>query len=134
STAAPRAASSSPWTPTRPPSPPSDGTAQLSPRTTPLAARAEFFQGLGAAGPSTGGTLGGMSAFDQVELPDFPHAVVVTDASGTRRTRGGAGQSCPWASVPRLLTTAATLVAVSRHRVDLEEPAGPEGATVRHLL
>jgi len=75
-----------------------------------------------------------MSAFDQVELPDFPHAVVVTDASGTRLTHGEAGQSFPWASVTKLLTTAATLVAVSRHLVGLEEPAGPEGATVRHLL
>ncbi len=75
-----------------------------------------------------------MSAFDQVELPDFPHAVVVTDANGTRLTHGEPGRSFPWASVTKLLTAAATLVAVSRHLVDLDAPAGPEGATVRHLL
>src|SRR5690606_13455805 len=34
----------------------------------------------------------------------------------------------------KLLTAAATLVAVSRHLVDLDDAAGPEGATVRHLL
>jgi len=75
-----------------------------------------------------------MSAFDQLELPTFPHAVVVTDANGARLARGARAQSFPWASVTKLLTAAATLVAVQRHLVDLDEPAGPEGSTVRHLL
>ncbi len=75
-----------------------------------------------------------MSAFDQLELPTFAHAVVVTDASGDRFSHGETRESFPWASVTKLLTATATLVAVERHLVDLDEEAGPEGATVRHLL
>ena len=75
-----------------------------------------------------------MSAFEQVALPTVPHAVVVTEADGTRLARGARARSFPWASVTKLLTATATLVAVSRHLVDLDEPAGPEGSTVRHLL
>src|SRR5438270_8544383 len=39
-----------------------------------------------------------------------------------------------WASVTKLLTGLATLVAAEEGTVDLDEPAGPEGSTVRHLL
>ncbi len=39
-----------------------------------------------------------------------------------------------WASVTKLLTGLATLVAVEEGTVDLAEPAGPEGSTLRHLL
>lgn len=39
-----------------------------------------------------------------------------------------------WASVTKLLTGLAALVAVEEGVVDLDEPAGPEGATLRHLL
>jgi CubicO group peptidase (beta-lactamase class C family) len=39
-----------------------------------------------------------------------------------------------WASVTKLASALATLVAVEEGVVDLDEPAGPEGATVRHLL
>jgi CubicO group peptidase (beta-lactamase class C family) len=38
------------------------------------------------------------------------------------------------ASVAKLLTTHAVLVAVEEGSLDLDEPAGPPGATVRHLL
>lgn len=38
------------------------------------------------------------------------------------------------ASVTKLLTALAVLVAVEEGTVDLDEPAGPPGATVRHLL
>ncbi|WP_324649329.1 serine hydrolase domain-containing protein [Georgenia sp. H159] len=75
-----------------------------------------------------------MSAFAELALPDFPHAVAVTDATGVRLTHGEATRSFRWASVTKLLTSTATLVAVSRHLVDLDDAAGPEGATVRHLL
>ncbi len=75
-----------------------------------------------------------MSAFDQLELPTFPHAVVVTDAAELRLTHGETRQCFPWASVTKLLTATAALVAVERHLVDLDDAAGPEGATVRHLL
>jgi len=39
-----------------------------------------------------------------------------------------------WASVTKLLTGMAVLVAVEEGTVDLDEPAGPEGSTLRHLL
>jgi CubicO group peptidase (beta-lactamase class C family) len=39
-----------------------------------------------------------------------------------------------WASVTKLVTAGAVLVAAEEGIVDLDEPAGPEGATVRHLL
>src|SRR5689334_17452510 len=39
-----------------------------------------------------------------------------------------------WASVTKLLTGLAVLVAVEEGTVELDEPAGPEGSTLRHLL
>jgi CubicO group peptidase (beta-lactamase class C family) len=39
-----------------------------------------------------------------------------------------------WASVTKLVTALATLVAAEEGVVDLDEPAGPEGSTVRHLV
>jgi CubicO group peptidase (beta-lactamase class C family) len=39
-----------------------------------------------------------------------------------------------WASVTKLFTAVATLVAAEEGIVDLDEPSGPEGSTVRHLL
>jgi CubicO group peptidase (beta-lactamase class C family) len=39
-----------------------------------------------------------------------------------------------WASITKLLTGLAVLVAVEEGSVDLAEPAGPPGATLRHLL
>ena len=40
----------------------------------------------------------------------------------------------PLASVTKLITATAILVAVEEGTVSLDDPAGPEGATVRHLL
>jgi CubicO group peptidase (beta-lactamase class C family) len=39
-----------------------------------------------------------------------------------------------WASISKLLTGVAVLVAVEEGTVDLDEPAGPPGSTLRHLL
>jgi CubicO group peptidase (beta-lactamase class C family) len=39
-----------------------------------------------------------------------------------------------WASVTKLLTAYAALIAAEEGVIDLDEPAGPEGSTVRHLL
>jgi CubicO group peptidase (beta-lactamase class C family) len=60
-------------------------------------------------------------------------AVVVTDAKRTLGAIGG-DEPHPWASVTKLLTTMAVLSAVDRGEVALDEPAGPPGATLRHLL
>jgi len=40
----------------------------------------------------------------------------------------------PWASVTKILTGLAILVGLEEGTVDLDEPAGPPGATLRHLL
>src|SRR4029453_148661 len=39
-----------------------------------------------------------------------------------------------WASVTKPVTALAVLVAAEEGSVDLDEPAGPPGSTVRHLL
>jgi CubicO group peptidase (beta-lactamase class C family) len=39
-----------------------------------------------------------------------------------------------WASVTKLLTAYAVLVAAEEGTIDLDEPAGPPGSTMRHLL
>ena len=39
-----------------------------------------------------------------------------------------------WASVTKLVTALAVLLAVDDGLIDLDEPAGPPGSTVRHLL
>ncbi len=41
---------------------------------------------------------------------------------------------CEWASVTKLLVALAVLVASRRGVLGLDDPAGPPGATVRHLL
>src|SRR5215207_2656987 len=49
-------------------------------------------------------------------------------------TRGPGDQEFRWASVTKPATALATLIAVEEGALDLDEPAGPPGATVRHLL
>ena len=71
------------------------------------------------------------------EIPvdvDFAHALGVADAGGTLHTQGDAARVWDLASVSKPLTALGVLIAVERGLVDLDEPAGPEGATVRHLL
>ena len=55
-------------------------------------------------------------------------------ASGAAATRGPRGTELAWASVTKLLTGLAVLVAAEEGTVDLDEPAGPAGSTLRHLL
>jgi CubicO group peptidase (beta-lactamase class C family) len=49
-------------------------------------------------------------------------------------TRGPSDAVLHWASVTKLVTVMAVLVAAEEGTVDLDEPAGPEGSTLRHLL
>jgi CubicO group peptidase (beta-lactamase class C family) len=58
----------------------------------------------------------------------------VARAGGVVATHGPREAHLPWASVTKLLTGLAFLVALEEGTVDLDEPAGPPGATVRHLL
>jgi len=62
-------------------------------------------------------------------------AVAVLSADGTELgARGPRDRVLRWASVTKLVTTLAVLVAAEEGTVDLDEPAGPPGSTVRHLL
>jgi Beta-lactamase class C and other penicillin binding proteins len=61
-------------------------------------------------------------------------AAGVARADGVVATHGPRDADLPWASVTKLLTGLAFLVAFEEGTVDLDEPAGPSGATVRHLL
>jgi CubicO group peptidase (beta-lactamase class C family) len=49
-------------------------------------------------------------------------------------THGPRDRPMRWASVTKLVTALAALVAAEEGVIDLDEPAGPEGSTVRHLL
>ena len=61
-------------------------------------------------------------------------AAGVARADGVVATHGPSEVELPWASVTKLLTGLAILVALEEGTVDLDEPAGPPGATLRHLL
>jgi CubicO group peptidase (beta-lactamase class C family) len=58
----------------------------------------------------------------------------VARPDGVVATHGPRDAELPWASVTKLLTGVAVLVALEEGTVDLDEPAGPPGATLRHLL
>ena len=61
-------------------------------------------------------------------------AAGVVRADQVVATQGPRDAGLPWASVTKLLTGLAILVALEEGTVDLDEPAGPPGATLRHLL
>lgn len=58
----------------------------------------------------------------------------VTDPASTLGLAGDPHRIVPIASVGKLLVGLSALVAVEEGTLDLDEPAGPEGSTVRHLL
>ena len=55
-------------------------------------------------------------------------------AAGSSRGTATSSTRFGWASVTKLLVAYATLVAAEEGALDLDEPAGPAGSTVRHLL
>lgn len=61
-------------------------------------------------------------------------AAGVTDAAGTLAVGGDPGWVVRIASVSKVLVGLAGLVAIAEGTVALDEPAGPEGSTVRHLM
>jgi CubicO group peptidase (beta-lactamase class C family) len=61
-------------------------------------------------------------------------AVAVVGPKGVIAQHGDAHHRLRWASVTKLATAIAVLSAVDDAVLDLDEPAGPEGSTVRHLL
>ena len=76
-----------------------------------------------------------MTALDSVAgWPVERAAVGVTRPDATVETVGEADAPFALASVTKLFTAYAVLVAVEEGTVGLDDPAGPEGSTVRHLL
>jgi CubicO group peptidase (beta-lactamase class C family) len=71
------------------------------------------------------------------QVDDWPAqnvAVTVLGAEGEIARRGPAEHVFRWASVTKPVTALAALVAAEEGTIDLDEPAGPPGSTMRHLL
>jgi CubicO group peptidase (beta-lactamase class C family) len=78
---------------------------------------------------------GNLRALDAIATFPAAHtAAAVVDATGVLDSRGDLDRLFPLASVTKLLTAYAVLVATEEGSVDLEEALGPPGSTVRHLL
>jgi CubicO group peptidase (beta-lactamase class C family) len=75
-----------------------------------------------------------MNPLDQVASWPATAAAGVASAKGLLAAAGPFDQPFPWASVTKLLVAVAALDGVQRGLIDLDEPAGPPGSTVRHLL
>jgi CubicO group peptidase (beta-lactamase class C family) len=76
-----------------------------------------------------------VSALELVDTWPVPHAgVAVVGPEGVRAVRGETAVRLRIASVSKLLAAYALLIAVEEGAVELDEPAGPPGATPRHLL
>jgi CubicO group peptidase (beta-lactamase class C family) len=61
-------------------------------------------------------------------------AAGVVDPAGRISTHGDATRPLRLASVSKPVSSLATMIAAEEGVIDLDEPAGPPGATVRHLL
>lgn len=68
------------------------------------------------------------------EWPVSAAAAAVVGPSGVLTSRGDTARSFALASVTKPLVARAAQVAIEEGVVDLDTPAGPEGATIRHLL
>jgi len=75
-----------------------------------------------------------MDTFVSVRDLPFDFGVVVVNPVDAVATFGDPVRVFEWASVTKLVSAYACLIAVDRGHVSLEDPAGPEGATLRHLL
>jgi CubicO group peptidase (beta-lactamase class C family) len=76
-----------------------------------------------------------VSSLEQIDRWWASHAAAgVVSSESLLASHGDTNHRFRFASVTKLLTAAAVLVAAEEGALDLEEPAGPEGATVRHLL
>jgi CubicO group peptidase (beta-lactamase class C family) len=76
-----------------------------------------------------------VDALRQVEgWPAENVAVGVVSAGVVVATHGPPEREFRWASVTKPVTALAVLVAAEEGTIDLDEPAGPPGSTVRHLL
>lgn len=75
-----------------------------------------------------------MEALRHIDGWEAEAAAGVAARSGVLAAHGHDERRFAWASVTKPVTAYATLVALEEGIVDLDEPAGPPGSTVRHLL
>ncbi len=61
-------------------------------------------------------------------------AVGIVDSTSNHVVHGAVDDILAWASVTKLLSALATLVAIEEETVDLDDEVGPPGSTLRHLL
>jgi CubicO group peptidase (beta-lactamase class C family) len=75
-----------------------------------------------------------VDALRQVEDWPVEQAAVIVLTGSDTDAHGDASRRFEWASVTKLLTALAVLVAAEEGTVELDEAAGPTGSTVRHVL
>jgi CubicO group peptidase (beta-lactamase class C family) len=75
-----------------------------------------------------------MEALAQAAAWGGDPALVVVAPGGELGRFGPVTEPRPWASVSKLFAAYAVLLAYEEGHLELDEPAGPPGATVRHLL
>jgi CubicO group peptidase (beta-lactamase class C family) len=76
-----------------------------------------------------------VKALSQIDAWGAAHAAAAVLRNGdVIGTHGPRDVELRWASVTKIVTALAALVALEEGIVDLDEPAGPEGSTVRHLF
>jgi CubicO group peptidase (beta-lactamase class C family) len=76
-----------------------------------------------------------VQALRQIESWPVPFAAAgIVRPGGVVETNGDAGRVVALASVTKPITALALMIAAEEGVVDLDEPAGPPGSTVRHLL
>jgi CubicO group peptidase (beta-lactamase class C family) len=76
-----------------------------------------------------------MEALRQIEAWPAAHkAAAAATAERVLATAGEEGHALPWASVSKLLVAYATLIAAEEGAIAFDDPAGPAGATIKHLL
>ena len=75
------------------------------------------------------------AALRAIDRWDAEHAAAaLVGPGGVLAQHGDADRVFRWASVTKLVTALAILAAIEDETIDLDEPAGPPGSTVRHLL
>jgi CubicO group peptidase (beta-lactamase class C family) len=75
-----------------------------------------------------------LDALAQIDVWPVGHAAVGVVSGGGTWTHGPVDHTFRWASVTKLVSALAALIAAEEGVLDLDEPAGPRGSTVRHLL
>jgi CubicO group peptidase (beta-lactamase class C family) len=75
------------------------------------------------------------SVLETIATWDVPNAAaVVVDSSGVIAQFGDLGRRYRIASISKVLVGYAAMIAVEEGTLSLDQPAGPEGSTIRHLL